>query len=280
MANDNAPKKRMYLINNNTRADTPICRYMSFDKFIQLVEGKLYVPRKKSFWDIRESGKIPPKFRWAFSLHQASNFEGQKSSEKIQKDIDQEIKNVLISRLLLTSCWTIDNGEDYLMWKAYAGDCGICVHTTIEKLLEAINYDKENYLVVCSPMFYGHYKPRKPFLETIFKKDLPYQSENEIRFYFLKDKDIMVEEQKEIETSIVERMLLEACEDEEKMFDDNKKNYASHIIFDINPMFIDSITLSPTIPSLSVQCFRKMLTRQYKNIFTNEKSIKQSTLTY
>lgn len=275
---DNIITKTPYLFNHVISPNTEICRYMEFDMFLQIMEGKFYVPRKLTFLDLQESGKLPMKIRFAF------NGVGNNSSEigeniKIrQNEVDQYVRNLIQSKFLLTSCWSIYNGENYLMWKSYTGKIGICVRTTIDKLMNSINYEKEENVPICSLMFYNSPNTNESFLESIMKKDTSYQSENEVRFYFVPKRDITNEELIKMGNSEVEQLLKNTSIIEEQIYNSNPINYPLLKCFDIKPSFIESIILSPFIRKQSISCIKKVLTKQYSDIFYNEKKIKESKI--
>lgn len=225
-------KKTTYLFNHIINPDTKICRYIDFDLFLQILDGKFYVPRKLTFMDLRESGKIPMRIRFAFNGVGENSVRTKEILENCQEETDQYIMNLRQSRLLLTSCWTIDNGEDYLMWKSYTNRVGVCIHTTIDKLMEAIDFDKDHYIPICSPMFYDIPNTNETFLESIMKKDTYYQSESEIRFYFVPKGNITNEELVKMNNTAVEKLLKETSKNEEYIYNNNPDSY--NIIKDFN----------------------------------------------
>lgn len=275
---DNSAKKITYLLNHIITPETKICRYIDFDLFLQILEGKFYVPRKLTFLDLRESGKIPIKMRFAYNAVGENCVGTKEIINDSQEKIDQYVKNLKQSRFLLTSCWTIDNGEDYLMWKSYTNRVGVCMHTTIDKLMDAIDFGKEKYVPICSPMFYDIPNTNESFLESIMKKDIYYLSESEIRFYFVPIGNTTNEELIKMNNTAVEILLEETSNNEENIYNDNPKNYQILKGFNINPDFIESITLSPFIKKQSICCFKKLLREQYGNIFGSETKIKESNL--
>ena len=185
----------------------------------------------------------------------------------------------------MTSCWSIDKGEDYLMWESYTDDIGVCVCTTIGDLMDAIDYDKEGYVPICSPMVYGNISERSEFIESVFTKDKFYISENEIRLYFVPKSEFKNIDFKNLTTADIERILLEEslkeAEKEAQKEAQNEKigaTYASNIFFDINPKFIKSVILSPKIKPSTIPSFRKILHSQFNTIFTSDIMIKQSEI--
>ncbi len=272
-------EKSPWILNQILPKETPICRYMGFDVFLQILSGKFFVPRKMRFLDARESGKISMKYRFAFgSANENDKEQIDTLDEDRQCQINQYIENLIQSKYLLTSCWTIDNGEDYLMWKSYTTDIGVCVRTTIKDLLESIDYDKESYVPICSPIIYGNVSIQKEFLESIFTKDKYYISEKEVRIYFAPKSELNNADLKNITYQEAERILYNASNKEKELCTNESNTDAPHKIFDIRPTFIKSIILSPMIKPNTISCFKTILKEQFPNIFPNDNMIKQSKL--
>ena len=271
-------ERHMYLINQVLMPDTKICRYIDFDVFLQILHGKFYIPRKQTFIDSRENGKIPNKCIFGFRI--ANRYEEDCKTDIVQDERSIYINNLMKSRLLLTSCWKIDDGEDYLMWKSYTTKMGVCVQTTIDKLMEAIDYDSMNMLPICSPMFYAPLNYHEGFMESMFKKESFYHSENEVRFYFVPKGKWSTEDIKKMDNKAVEQILLETSEKEEDLYQKNKESYKQSILLDVKPQFISSVVLSPFILNSSCQLIQNILFEQYKDIFISRNNIKESKITF
>ena len=268
-------KEKQFVLNQTLDNDTRICRYMSFDVFLQLLYGRIFVPRREIFMDVRESGKRSIKSHFLLRSIGESNHDIQKNQEEL-KAYDQYSKNLKQSRFLLTSCWTIDNGEDFLMWKSYTSQIGVCVKTTIGQLLSNIYYEKYDLLPICSTMSYLSIYQKAGFLESVFAKDKYYQSENEFRIYFVPKNNVTEEEMKSIDTETVERILSKSSEKEEEKSED--PNYQMSIFLEVDPHFISSIVLSPFIKSSTIGCFRDLLRNQFGHLFPNDNCIKESDI--
>ena len=268
-------KEKRFVLNQSLDNDTRICRYMSFDVFLQLLYGKLFVPRRQLFMDVRESGRRPIRSRFLLKSISETNHDIQKIQKEL-KTYEQYSKNLRQSRFLLTSCWTIDNGEDFLMWKSYASQIGVCVKTSIGQLLTNIKYEKYDLLPICSTMSYLSIYQKAGFLESVFAKDKNYQSENEFRIYFVPRGNVLDEEMKSIDTETVERIILRSSEKEEEQSKDPK--YPMNIFLDVDPQLISSIVLSPFIKTSTIDCFRNLLRNQFGEIFPNDKYIKESEI--
>ena len=268
-------KEKRFVLNQSLDNDTRICRYMSFDVFLQLLYGKLFVPRRQLFMDVRESGRRPIRSRFLLKSIGETNHDIQKIQKEL-KTYDQYSKNLRQSRFLLTSCWTIDNGEDFLMWKSYASQIGVCVKTSIGQLLTNINYEKYDLMPICSTMSYLGIYQKTGFLESVFAKDRYYQSENEFRIYFVPRSNVADKELKSIDTKTVERIISRSSEKEEEQSKDPK--YTMSIFLEVHPQFISSIVLSPFIKSSTVYCFRDLLRNRFGELFPNDKYIKESEI--
>lgn len=112
-------------------------------------------------------------------------FHSKPSKEVIDKDYQATQKIIDEHKqcsYLPTSCWTLNADENYLMWKAYAPNCGIMITSSINQFVDAIDYS--GYDLICIPMMYKGYR-NGTFLDA---KDRFYANERELRFYFDSDK--------------------------------------------------------------------------------------------
>lgn len=269
-------KEKLFLLNQNIDSDTRICRYMGFDVFLQLLNGKLFVPRRELFMDVRESGKKSIKSAYSFRPFGVTNNDISKEIQKEQRANKRNSRYLRQSRLLLTSCWQIDNGEDFLMWKSYTSPIGVCVRTTIGQLLSNMDYEKENLIPICSTMFYLSTYQKVSLLESVFAKDKYYQSENEFRIYFIPKDNIKDEELYSFDNKTLERIISKTARIEAKL--SNKKGYSMSMFIDVKPQFINSIVLSPFIKSSTIGCFRDLLRNGFGELFPNDNCIKSSDI--
>lgn len=270
--------KYPWLINRSPKftEETKICRYIGFDVLLQLLNKQFYVPEKEVFSDARECGKISKLHRFAFSIVSSNGQEINETFKVRQGIIEQYVKNLIMSKYLLTSCWTLNTKEDSLMWKSYTNDIGVCITTTVGELMNAIDCDKDGYIPICSPIIYGRVGKSTSFIESLFTKDKYYASEKEMRIYFIFKSDLENVDLNKITPEQMGILLLKASERRES--NRNPNNKPSHIIFDFNPNCINSIIISPNIKSGTFQYFRKILQYQFENIFTNNNMIKQSEI--
>ncbi|GEM_PF-2259857 len=262
----NTPQK-VYYLEEKLSSDTPICRYMNFDAFLQILNGKFYVPKKSKLLDLRENGEIPLKDR--FQSHPANV---KASDEELQKSFDATnafIENLKKSKSLLTSCWMNSDQENYLMWKAYSDRIGIRIQTTIDKLMDALSLP--DHIAICARMRYKAIDTKENLISSLLKKESYYQSENEIRFYFIPKKyfpnNISGKSDGEM-TEIIETAFCDAIENE-------GKDKADSHTFDIDPQkLIENITISPFIFDGTFRYFFEILVKQFPEIFPNANYIR------
>ncbi len=272
-------EKKWYILNQTLSPNTKICRYVGFDVFLQLLGGEFYVPRKNSFLDARESGKIPLRYR--FGLQMAGNPEilSPKSKEEKNNELSEKIQNLVNSRLLLTSCWAIDHGENYLMWKSYTNNTiSVCVRTTIDKLMQAIEFDVEGYTPICSPMLYQQTTPNVDFMELMFSKEPYYSSEDELRIYFVPHEVAKNYAKKNANNDVVRQLLMETIIHEEKAEKEKENVYPMSVTFDFDPTFIDSIVISPFIKSKTFKYFKRVLNGEFIDFFKEGIRIESSEI--
>lgn len=254
--------------------NTHICRYMDFYKFLSLLSGIFYVPRKTLFLDEREKGWVPMKNRFVVSVVGGEEHRMSFNEDARQVEWSKYLEHLEKSRYLLTSCWTKDDGENYLMWRSYTDKMGVCVHTTIGRLIQALDYESSNYMPICSSIYYMNQNMLPDFLFDMFRKDIFYRYENEIRFYFVQQ-NLKIHL---VSNEHVNQLLEDSAKEEEKKRQKIRSSYKEYHIFKIDPTFIDSITLSPFISENATCEIMNILCHQYKEIFKNQSLIKCSMI--
>lgn len=153
---------------------------MDFDDFICMIEyQRLYVSRKRFFADKFES-QLPSNRLFPFQLFGRKL--SQKDEESLMKRASEIWNTYKESSNLLTSCWTLRESENYLMWKAYTRtNIGVRIESTIDNLVSSIK--DYQYIIFCGPITYKGYGSYK-MNELLFSKNIHYSGEEEFRFYF------------------------------------------------------------------------------------------------
>lgn len=170
--------KRMYYLMENLLPDTPIFHYMDLDYFIaMLASGTLYVKRKRAYSDVFES-RLP--YQKMFKLHSACEHTVSESDD-FQEGI-QLYDDFKKSGELLTSCWTWETEENYLMWNSYSSRIGVRIATTIDEFV--CSFKQYDFNIWCGKMKYEDQNAGGPLIEQLFSKAYAYCDEREIRFYF------------------------------------------------------------------------------------------------
>ncbi len=159
--------------------------------------------------------------------------------------------------------------ENYLMWKAYSDRIGIRIQTTIDKLMDALSLP--DHIAICARMRYKAIDTKENLISSLLKKESYYQSENEIRFYFIPKKyfpnNISGKSDGEM-TEIIETAFCDAIENE-------GKDKADSHTFDIDPQkLIENITISPFIFDGTFRYFFEILVKQFPEIFPNANYIR------
>lgn len=167
----------------NALLDTPIRRYLSLNFFVEMMEcQRLYVSRRKVFEDNNERN-IP--FHWAgFFTPVGDNIPPQPDKKQYWDKIRNEYSKWANMHTL---CWTLTTQENYLMWKGYAGEDGVCIVSTIRKFIASIqenkDFQKSKCTIHCGQMLYNGFSTTDE--ENLpFWKGREFASENELRFYF------------------------------------------------------------------------------------------------
>lgn len=172
-------QNKIYYVLSKFDPTTPIYRYLDFDFLLSfLSKERLDVPMKYTFSDSHESTLPVSHF---FGIRAVGN--GAIETTSAKNDILRQKWNEYKEESgILTSCWTIRQDENYLMWKAYSSKMGVRIKTTINDFVSSIKTD--DYDILCSEIAYSGHKYGADLEEQIFSKDSFYSNEEEIRFYF------------------------------------------------------------------------------------------------
>jgi hypothetical protein len=152
-------------------------KYMSFTKFMSLLETRsLFFCKADKFEDVFE-GKIPTRFFYGWA----------KDYEELFKEIHEKLKE-----RVFINCWSLNDEESYAMWKIYASkNDGVCVQTTIDRLQRAFINPNEKPRIV--KVRYIDYKKDRINLEKFNTyefyayKSKVYEYEKEVRAILLSD---------------------------------------------------------------------------------------------
>lgn len=206
--------------------DIPICQYMDLDYAIRILcLEKYYVKAKCAFEDAFE-GRFPWEHMFAYDVYNVkpTDEEVNRRAERIERK-KAEHKAM---KHTLTSCWTLLNRENILMWKSYTTKMGVCIKTTVRKFVNSIECDK--YDIYCGRIGYDGYGLYQD--NEQFAKLNSYADERELRFYFISEEDLAVD-----------------------------KKYHE---FKVNPKeMINEIVLSPYISESSSRCLQDLLKKEF-----------------
>lgn len=194
-------KQKIYYLKNGDSQETNIYRYIKFPFLLEILNGEYKVFSRNIFEDKYDSGKAIPK-SYLFPMTQVSSENIR--NENVQKEIEQKhkkiLQNIKESKDYYTSCWS-KTKDDNLMWKAYTHSCGICIQTTVDKFVLAIN--NKDFIIYGGSIEYNDYNNIEEKLGFMFSKKKNFQSENEFRFYFLDDTSDSINKKEEDPKNIV-----------------------------------------------------------------------------
>ena len=193
----------MIYMRSEVDIDTPICRYMSYQHLLKMLdERQFFVAIRNTFDDVNECNLPITDMHIFYDAHANISPEQLKSdSDRLdkQRERQQEMGN------LPTSCWTLRSTESYLMWKAYANKDGVCIRSTIRKLINCLDYD--GYDAVCVKMLYGSYSRSNEY--NVITKDIYYDDERELRFFFVPQNDTITIPDKYVNFPITSQSFIE-----------------------------------------------------------------------
>jgi len=118
--------------------DTPLWRYMSLDKFMDvLVNQRLFFANMDSFPD-RSEGLLSEAAKRRM-LEQIKEKNYSEHDQSIKLDIEVHRYNSM-KGLTLVNCWSADKEENYALWKIYleGGKAGVAIRTTLKQIKESI----------------------------------------------------------------------------------------------------------------------------------------------
>ena len=214
--------KKNVWISPDLSTASPIFRYTSFENLLSILNGSIYMPTRRSFTDKREQGEYQSD---EIRCIQAENILIPKRNE-IKRRYNNAFK---LSTSFPVSCWTLNENESYLMWRAYTpNSLGVRLGTTIENFIDAIQINTCQK-IYCSGIHYGEEKYLVKPIDILFYKDMGYCMESEVRFYVVDD-----------------------CEAKEPYFYINGRK------------LLNSVTFSPLIPPKAQNDLYKLITFNYK----------------
>lgn len=265
-----------FVIYANLDMNTHICRYMDFDKFLNILNKRFYIPQKGQFWDNFEKGILPLN-RTMVPHAMPSPDDTQEMintacahEDRMREKIKKQKCSIEESKILPTSCWQQDIREDYLMWKSYTFRVGVRIKTTINAFLSSLDYSSKCLIPVLAPIKYDGIKMNKTLEDNLFSKEETFRSEQEIRFYFLPHNAIPVSD---IEAPL-QKYVCKLFESTINNDGDNTNELGGYYHLH-NLDFIREIKLSPFINHMAQKQIKELLVEKF-NI--DKKIIKESKI--
>ncbi|MBU0558175.1 MAG: hypothetical protein KJ799_03640 [Bacteroidetes bacterium] len=167
--------------------NTVIWRYLSLDKFLDLIVSKeLFFTNAAKMTDKYEG--LIPKRNQEYLLKQIKKEGYSLKYAEIESQIRLHQTNSL-RELTLLNCWTISQHESYALWKIYLGGAksGVAIKTTVGKLTRAIKngkdpFDEDIFIAKVDYADFIKDEPENRF-NVITTKNKFYEYENELRLF-------------------------------------------------------------------------------------------------
>ena len=223
--------------------ETTIFKYMDFVSFYALLINKtLFFKRLDKFSDLNE-GTLSDEVIEQIRLNR-SNFEYTLSEEAERYAVKYAEKVISEKPFTLCNSWTIDDVDNYAMWKIYLKGYseGVAIKTTVGRLKSALNYQSNKSL------HFGkvNYQPSKLKPINIFEvattKATAYAYEKEFRAFLVQQFRVIT-----LKTS-----------DKSTAFKDPKYNVGCELSVDLQEL-IDVIYISPFATQWFKDLFNKTI---------------------
>jgi len=178
--------KEKILLGSQSLLDEKIIRYTSFRNFMKcLSDNKFFVSSRNNFTDRHEIGEFAKIINY-FRLQRADG-----EDRAYWREEDEKIK---CSRTLYTSCWSRTDIESVLMWNASNYD--VAIISNVSDFLLSIS-EEESCAIIANSVMYEKERALGTLESAMFKKELAYRDENELRIYFIDDVDLSNSSKKE-----------------------------------------------------------------------------------
>lgn len=180
--------KKNVWIRKDLDIKTPIYHYIKVEYLYKMInESQLFFRNRPKFSDLKEQGK-KDSLKYMFSCFTDATL--GKEVAKIRVEEFEKRKKCAETRTAI-SCWTKDNHSDrndesYILWKWFGEDC-YRIQTTIKDLLD--NLDVESYCLIVSQVEYKKETYDTSLNALVFRKDIRYADEQEVRFCVLNSSD-------------------------------------------------------------------------------------------
>lgn len=166
-----------------------IHHYMKLEYFFKLLETRKFRINKKKHFSDKNEHELPLKCIFGISAVGENVNPVDKEMVKLESQIFHNVFNKYKdSKELFTSCWTNESHENNLMWLAYTQSYGIRISSTVYKFVNS--FQTAHLKIVGGEMRYQSYTPAKDVNGFLYKKNIYYKDEREIRFYFLPEDHI------------------------------------------------------------------------------------------
>ena len=164
--------------------DRPVYHYLRLERLFSLLETSiLYFANRQSFADLREQGKKED-LKYYFSC-----FQDAKEDKKnvMERTIIHNQRKKSAETCTAISCWTWDshyNGKDesYILW-AWFGEKRYRIQSTIRAIID--NLEPSDCEIIINNVEYKKETFESTVNAQVFRKDIRYADEQEVRFCVL-----------------------------------------------------------------------------------------------
>jgi len=175
----------------NLDVNTPLFRYMGFEKFAYLIlEKKLWFTRCDNLGDLHE-GSLPKKIveerNARLDNEILENPSKYKGIQKVKRIFEQ---GSCLSRLKkFVSCWTLNDPESLLMWKLYTpNSAGIAIESSVSRICNCFvrksnDFFERHEMTIADTIYEDFIDLDNLDRDPVFYKRHAHKYENEIRAF-------------------------------------------------------------------------------------------------
>jgi len=237
-------------LSDNIDPHATIWKYFDLSSFLYLLLYKQLVFRRMDQFEDKLEGTIPEKARKEYEQYLVKMLTSTEAFDRVGTEVE------LIKRYKMwcyVNCWTINNFENYALWKLYAKDEGVAVKTTIKNLTDAVIYDhtiiKNNQPIIVRDVNYNGLGYTDVNQDNVYStKYSAYSYESELRLFFKNQRPLKNRDK---------------C-----IYPDYNTEVVKYTKVDLAKL-IDGVVISPFVQTWNREMIKFLLTKKFSSLNLN-----------